>query len=137
MTTLITGGTGKTGSKLAQLFHQANRPFLIASRSGKTPEPLKGVHFNWFEPATYANPFTADAKIDRLYLIGPEATESLPFVKPFLDLAIERGVKRIVYLASANLDVIEYIKSLGIDYAIVRATWFQGLTGSWFRVNFN
>lgn len=126
-TTLITGGTGKTGSKLAQLFHKANRPVLIASRSGKAPEPLKGVSFDWFDPATYANPFAADVDIDRLYLIGPHVAESLQFVKPFLDLAVLKGVKRIVYLASASLEVIEYIKSLGIEFAILRSTWFQGL----------
>jgi len=124
-TTLITGGTGKTGSKLAQLLHNANRPVLIASRSGKAPEPLQGVHFDWFNPDTYANPFAADADIDRLYLIGPQVSESLQFVKPFLDLAVQKGVKRIVHLSSMNLEVIEYIESLSVEYAVLHSTWFQ------------
>ncbi|KAF8965090.1 hypothetical protein BDZ97DRAFT_1659434 [Flammula alnicola] len=133
MTTLITGGTGKTGLALAKLLHAANRPVLITSRAGKAPEPFKAVKFDWFDKTTYENPFNADPKIDRVYIIVPGIFDVLSYLGPFIDLAVSKGVKRFVLLSTSQLEpgdgplgkVHQYLLDIGVDYAVLRPTWFQ------------
>lgn len=50
MAILITGGTGKTGLKLAHLLNKANHPTLLTSRKGQVPHPFNGVKFDWLDP---------------------------------------------------------------------------------------
>ena len=134
MTILITGGTGKTGLPLAKIAHAANWPALVASRSGNVPEPLKGVKFDWFDPATYENPFKADPQIDRVYLVLPVTLEPLKYLKPFVELALSKGVKRFVLLSASQIEaggplhglVHQYLIDLGVEYTVLRPTWFIG-----------
>ena len=55
-------------------------------------------------------------------------------MQPFVDLAISHGVKRLVLLSASVIDigdgllmgqVASYIADLGIEYAILRPTWFM------------
>lgn len=142
MTILLTGGTGKTGSRLARLLKNANHPFLIATRSPeKLPELYQGqgVKFDWNDPATYENPFKADANIDRVYLIGASAVDMLTPMKPWIDLAVSKGVKRIVVLSATICSyggpsvgaIHKYVAELGIDYCVLRPTWFFGTSFSY------
>ncbi|KDR83085.1 hypothetical protein GALMADRAFT_238897 [Galerina marginata CBS 339.88] len=132
MTTLITGGTGKTGGKLAQLLHDAKHNVLIATRSGVAPAPFKAVKFDWFDQTTFENPFKVDSNIDKLYLIVPAVVDVLPVVKPFIDLALSKGVKRVVFCSASPQEkgdpchgkVFEYLVDIGVDYAVLRPTWF-------------
>ncbi|TFK41649.1 hypothetical protein BDQ12DRAFT_646188 [Crucibulum laeve] len=132
MSTLITGGTGQTGLKLAHLLHEANQPFLITSRSGAAPKPYKSVRFDWLDSATFENPFLADPTINRVYLIGPPVDDMVTQIKPFIDLAVTKGVKRFVLLSASQLDkgdpamgkVHEYLVDIGVEYSILRPTWF-------------
>jgi len=134
MTTLITGGTGKTGSALARLLHAANKPFLVASRTGKAPEPFKAVAFDWMDSTTFENPFKASPDIDRVYLIIPMVLEPLPIMKPFIDLAISKGVKRFIFLSTSVTNagddfhgkVHQYLVDIGVDYVMLRPTGFMG-----------
>ncbi|CAA7262583.1 unnamed protein product [Cyclocybe aegerita] len=140
MTTLLVGGTGKTGSLLAKLIHTAGHTFLIASRLGVAPEPFKAIKFDWTDSATFENPFKADPNIDRVYLITPSVTEVLTIVKPFVDLAISKGVKRFVLLSGSQTEpgspfigkLHEYIVQLGVDYTVLRPTWFIENFGTMF-----
>ncbi|KAK0187499.1 hypothetical protein F5146DRAFT_1058985 [Armillaria mellea] len=98
----------------------ANQPVLLTSRKGVVPQPFKGVKFDWFDPSTYENPFTADPTIDRVYLVAPPGT-------------LEKGVKRFVLLTGTSkleeyplmvYKVHEYLVSLNVDYAVLRPSWF-------------
>ncbi|KAF9470213.1 NAD(P)-binding protein [Pholiota conissans] len=133
MTILVTGGRGKTGIALSKLLHDANLPFLIASRSGQATAPYKAVIFDWADPTTYENPFKADPNIDRIYVVGPEGIyDALPAVKPFIDFARTKGVKRFVLLGASRLGagdsflgaVHQYLIDIGVEYAVLRPTWF-------------
>lgn len=136
MTILITGGNGKTGSILAKLLHQADVPFLIASRAGKAPESYKAVAFNWLDPTTFENPFKADPTIDKIYIVGPDNVyDALPHIKPFLELAVSKGVKRFVALTSTQSQpgdrpsgvIHQVLLELGVDFTILKPTWFIGM----------
>ncbi|KAK0216188.1 hypothetical protein IW262DRAFT_201677 [Armillaria fumosa] len=133
MTILLTGGTGKTAIRIARLLQGANQPVLLTSRKGIVPEPFKGVKFDWHDPSTFENVFTADPNIDRIYLVAPAgSSEVFPPMKPFIDLAIKKGVKRFVLLSASALElghqamgkVHEYLLSLKVDYAVIRPSWF-------------
>ncbi|TFK38004.1 hypothetical protein BDQ12DRAFT_735923 [Crucibulum laeve] len=136
MTILITGGTGKSGLKLAKLLQDANYPFLIASRAGAAPAPFKAVRFDWLDATTFENPFTADPSIDRIYLIGPTVDDMFDRVKPFIDLAFSKGVRRFVLLSGAlaltlaggnhpHKLIYQHLLSIGAEYSILRPTWFM------------
>ncbi|KAK0221911.1 hypothetical protein IW262DRAFT_1460185 [Armillaria fumosa] len=115
MTILITGGTGKTGSRLARRLVDANYPVLLTSRKGVVLEPFKGIK--------------------RIYIVAPDggrAGEVIEPMKPFIDLAVTKGVNRFVLLSATILEaggpvmgkVHEYLLSLQVDYAILRPSWF-------------
>ena len=104
MTILLTGGTGKTATRIARLLKDANQRVLLTSRKGVVPEPFRGVKFDWHDPSTFENVFTADPNIERIYLVAPGATsEVFPLMKPFIDLAVQKGVA--IYTEVANRTV--------------------------------
>ncbi|KAF9041420.1 hypothetical protein BJ165DRAFT_1530146 [Panaeolus papilionaceus] len=117
MTTLIVGGTGNTGFALAKLFEAAGRPSLLTSRSGEVPEPFR------------------DPSITGVYMIAPFATKALPIVKPSLYLAVEKGVKKFVLIATMMTnpggggpfadDIYQYFIDIAVDYTVLRATWYM------------
>ena len=133
MTVLVTGGRGKTGLILSRLLKEANRPVLICSRTGTAPSPYRAVKFDWFDEKTFENPFKTDPNIDRVYLIVPSVMGQLSTVKPFIDLAISKGVKRFVLLTASQAEigspvlmgkVHEYLLNIKVDYTVLRPTWF-------------
>ncbi|KAF9477233.1 NAD(P)-binding protein [Pholiota conissans] len=134
MTILLTGATGKTGTELAKTLQAAGLSILIASRSGKAPVPFKAITFDWLDPTTFENPFNADPSIDRVYIVAPSwLVDLMPIVRPFIDLARARGVKRFVLLSSSSFEpgelplgpIHQYLINSGVDYAVLRPTWFQ------------
>ncbi|KAK0189538.1 hypothetical protein F5146DRAFT_1138937 [Armillaria mellea] len=123
----------ETATRIARLLQDANQPVLLTSRKGVVPEPFKGVKFDWLDPSTFESVFTADPNIDRVYLVTPAgSTDPLPHVKPFIDLAVQKGVKRFVLLSASALEpgqppmgkVHEYLLLLKVDYAVIRPSWF-------------
>ncbi|CAA7268422.1 unnamed protein product [Cyclocybe aegerita] len=132
MTVLLTGGTGQTGLALARLLHAANHSLLIASRRGVAPEPYKAVKFEWADHSTFENPFKADTHIDRAYLVPPSDANPYEHMKPFIDVAVSKGVKRFVYVTASQAEkdspiygkVQQYLVDIGVGYTILRPTWF-------------
>ncbi|SJL15843.1 related to nucleoside-diphosphate-sugar epimerase family protein [Armillaria ostoyae] len=134
MTILLTGGTGRTATRIARLLRDANQPVLLTYRNGVVPKPFKGVKFDWYDASTFEGVFTADPNIDRIYLVAPAATsEVFPPMKPFIDLAVQKGVRRFVLLSATTMadgyplmgpKVHEYLLSLNVDYAVLRPSWF-------------
>jgi len=137
-TTLLLGGTGKVGRRIARLLQAANRPALIASRSGTAPAGMDGVAFDWTDRSTYARAFeVARAPITAVYITAPPSMDFLSTVVAFIDLAREKGVGRFVFMSSsvAEPGVFDhgkthaYLKELGdrgeVEWAVLRPTWFQ------------
>ncbi|TFK21387.1 NmrA family protein, partial [Coprinopsis marcescibilis] len=149
MTTLITGGGSTVGSHLAQLLKTEGRNVLFASRSGRVPEGFDSVKLEWDEPATFHNPWTQRSlDIDSVYIVGPPADfNPLKQVGPFIDLAVTKGVKRFVYLSATEADknndsgglgqVPGYLEERGLDYVVLRPTWFIDNLGTQFAYKIN
>lgn len=137
MATLITGGGSQIGIHLAKLLKEAGREAVFASRSGKRiPEGFQSVELDWIKEATFHNPFKL-GPFEAVYIIGPPDTlDAAQAVIPFLDLAVEKGIKRFVNLSATVADddhdegglgrISRYLKDRGLDRVILRPTWFTG-----------
>ena len=147
-TTLLTGGTGKTAIPLANKLQSHNIPVLLASRKAQSAGPagFKTVRFDWFDEATYANPFDKDKNIDTVYIIIPSPIpragfDTVALVKKFIDLARQKGVERFLLLSASRIDkgaeftphgqIHAYLDTIGVDYAVLRPSRFFGIVICW------
>jgi uncharacterized protein YbjT (DUF2867 family) len=120
--TLILGGTGKTGRRVAARLAEKHVPTRIGSRSA-SPSFDWNNESNWDAclegvEAAYIT-YAPDLAI-------PGATVS---IQAFVDRAKRHGVKRLVLLSGrgeAEAQACERIvQDSGIDWTVVRASWFN------------
>ncbi|KAF5313580.1 hypothetical protein D9611_010155 [Ephemerocybe angulata] len=137
MTTLITGGASQTGLALAALLQTEGIPVLFGSRSGRgVPAGIPSVKLDFTDPSTFEAPFSVEGhKINSVYLVFAEF-DPFPFAKPFIDLAVEKGVGRFVILSAGGRrtekgpdsigmgKVHTYLDEKGLDYVSLRPIWF-------------
>ena len=137
MTTLITGGTSKIGLALAKRLKDAGRSVVIAGRSPeKVPSGYDFVLLDWDKPSTFANAFADASKpIETVHLLGPLGVlEPVVIVKPFIDLAIEKGVKFFIFTTATGVPINDfssgrihqYLADSGAAYYILKPSWFIG-----------
>lgn len=120
--TLIIGGTGKTGRRVADRLKAEGHPVRIGSRSA-TPS------FDWNNEKGW------DAALDRVSavyityapdLAMPGATDA---IQALVDLAKQKGVKRLVLLSGRGEEEAQaceaIVQTSGLDWTIVRASWFN------------
>ncbi|KOU35027.1 NmrA family NAD(P)-binding protein [Streptomyces sp. WM6368] len=120
--TLVIGGHGKTGRRVAEKLTAQGRQVRIGSRSGTPP-------FDWHEPATWV---PALEGVDRVYvtyypdLAFPGAAEQ---VAEFSKVAVAHGARRLVLLSGRGEEAAEVsennLKASGADWTIVRSSWFN------------
>lgn len=95
-TTLILGGTGKTGRRLANLLRGSGRAVRTAARAGAD------VRFDWAGPAGHD---AALDGVDRLYLVPPALRlDFADEVNTFLGRAVAAGVRHVVYLSARGVE---------------------------------
>lgn len=121
-TTLVIGASGKTGRRVSERLVRAGWPVRAASRSGET-------RFDWQDDATWA---PALAGVDAAYvtyypdLAFPGAAET---VGAFADLAVARGVSRLVLLSGRGEEgaraAEERVMASGADWTLVRCAFFD------------
>jgi uncharacterized protein YbjT (DUF2867 family) len=121
-TTLVLGGTGKTGRRVAQRLSALGRPVRVGSRSGRPP-------FDWEDRATWAPALDgAGAAYVSYYpdLAAPGAVEA---TDAFARLAVGSGVSRLVLLTGRGEPTAELaeqtVRDSGAELTIVRAAWFS------------
>lgn len=128
--TLVIGGHGKTGRRVAQKLSAQGRQVRIGSRTG---EPA----FDWNEPATWGPALDG---VDRVYvtyhpdLAFPGAAEQ---VGAFSKMAVASSVRRLVLLSGRGEEAAQVsennLKASGADWTIVRSSWFnQNFSESFF-----
>ncbi|MFC7446564.1 NmrA family transcriptional regulator [Rhodococcus daqingensis] len=120
-TTLVLGGTGKTGRRVAQRLTALDLPVRIGTRAG-------GVPFDWENPETWEpalDGMTAAYISYQPDLAAPGAVEA---IASFSELAVDRGVHRLVLLSGrGEVEAQACEKALtdsGADTTILRASWF-------------
>jgi uncharacterized protein YbjT (DUF2867 family) len=120
--TLVLGGTGKTGRRVAQRLEARGVPVRIGSRSGEPP-------FDWEDRSTWAAPLQGVESVYVSYypdLAVPGAAEA---VGSFADLAVARGVPRLVLLSGRGEPEAEQaehaVRASGAELTILRSAWFS------------
>jgi uncharacterized protein YbjT (DUF2867 family) len=119
--TLVIGATGKTGSRVVARLRDRGTPVTPASRSSET-------YFDWADPDSWVEALDG---IDATYityfpdLALPGAAET---VRAFVDIALDRGVRRHVLLAGRGEEGAERAERLlmesGADWTILRCGFF-------------
>src|SRR5689334_5254125 len=97
-TTLVLGGTGKTGSRVAAKLTKLGLSVRTAARNGGD------VRFDWYDPTTHS---PALAEVDRVYLVAPVLrTDFAEQVSSFLDLAEAAGARHVTYISAFGFDQV-------------------------------
>ncbi len=119
MLTLVTGATGKTGSRIIDRLSAANLAVRPASRASG---------FDWDDPSTWP---AALAGVDAAYIAFypdiaiPGAAET---VSAFAQQAAEAGVRRLVLLSGRGEEEAQraerMVMAAGVDTTILRCSWF-------------
>lgn len=125
-TTLILGGTGKTGRRVAERLTARGLPMRVGSRSGEPP-------FDWGDEATWGPALLGVEAAYVSYYPDLAVPGSVEAVRSFAGLAVEAGVRRLVLLSgrgeeeaqSAEQALQEVGKKTGVEWTIVRCAWFN------------
>jgi uncharacterized protein YbjT (DUF2867 family) len=119
--TLILGGKGKTGRRVAERLQTLGKGVLVASRS-TIPR------FDWNDSNTWADLLAGAGSVYITYqpdLAVPGAVEA---VGRFVRMALEAGVRRLVLLSGRGEEEAQRAEQTlidsGADWTIVRAGWF-------------
>jgi uncharacterized protein YbjT (DUF2867 family) len=127
--TLVLGGTGMTGSRVAAKLTKLGVNVRTAAPTGAD------VRFDWDDPTTQS-PALAD--VDRVYLVAPVLrTDFAGQVSSFLDLAQAAGVRHVTYISAFGVDQVppqwvahravelDLIGRGAITHSILRPAWFM------------
>lgn len=124
---LVTGATGTTGSRLHRALQGAGCDTLAVGRSTAVP-------FDWSQPSTHDRVLEG---VEAAYLLPPIGIpDPEPLMAPFIERALERGVRRFVLLSASAIP--EGTPGVGRVHALLRqsAPEWTALRPSWFMQNF-
>ncbi|MFI6324268.1 NAD(P)H-binding protein [Nonomuraea sp. NPDC050556] len=117
--TLILGGKGKTGRRVADRLQ--GMPVRIASRSAQIP-------FDWENPDTWEAAVEGIQQVYITYqpdLAVPGAADS---IRAFVDVAVRSGVRRLVLLSGRREEQAQLseqiVKDSGLEWTIVTSSFF-------------
>jgi uncharacterized protein YbjT (DUF2867 family) len=129
-TTLVLGGTGKTGSRVAGRLGEIGLVARIGSRAGEPP-------FDWEDTATWGPVLDGVRSVYVTYQPDLAAPSAADRVGSFADLAVRRGVRRLVLLSGRGEPEAgrgeEAVKQSGAEWTVLRSSFFaQNFSESFF-----
>jgi uncharacterized protein YbjT (DUF2867 family) len=120
--TLILGGTGKTGRRVAERLKASGHAVRIGSRSAVPA-------FDWDNEKSWGPSLDGVSAVYITYapdLAMPGAPDA---IQAFVDLAKRRGVQRLVLLSGRGEEEAQacerIVQNSGLEWTIVRASWFN------------
>jgi uncharacterized protein YbjT (DUF2867 family) len=121
-TTLVLGGTGKTGRRVAERLEASGLPVRVGSRSGEPP-------FDWEDEATWAPALRNMESVYVSYYPDLAVPGAVAAVRSFAEVAIRSGVRRLVLLSGRGEPEAEraeqVVQEAGEQWTILRSTWFM------------
>ena len=125
---LVTGGTGKTGRRVADKLRAKGLTPRIATRN---PKDTASVRFHWQDSTSFERAFK---DIEAIYLVAPTDTfDSIGAMQPGLEAALNAGVRRFVLLSASSLEeggpmmgaVHAWLRANAPEWAVLRPSWFM------------
>ena len=121
-TTLVVGGTGKTGRRVAERLRARGLPVRIGSRTAAIP-------FDWERPETWAAALAGVRSAYVAYFPDVAVPGAAEKVRDFATVAVEAGVRRLVLLSGRGEDSAllceQAVRESGAEWTILRAAWFD------------
>jgi uncharacterized protein YbjT (DUF2867 family) len=121
-TTLVIGGTGKTGRRVVERLAAQGLPHRVGSRAGTPP-------FEWNDESTWGPALEGMTAAYVVYypdLAFPGAAKTLA---SFFDVAVRNGVRRLVLLSGRGEEEAlvseRALQSSGADWTILQSTWLS------------
>lgn len=133
-TTLVVGGTGKTGRRVVGRLRERGLPVRVGSRSGEVP-------FDWESQDTWAPALQGVGAAYVTYYPDLAVPGAADAIGSFAGLAVRSGVGRLVLLTGrgeeeaqrAEQVLEEACVSPDCEWTVVRASWFaQNFSESFF-----
>jgi len=121
---LVTGGTGKTGRRVAEQLSAAGADVRVASRGG--PQP-----FDWSNPDTWG---AALEGVSAVYLVPPPAAgDASATMIALVQAAMARGARCFVLLSGSPIfeggpgvgQTHLWLRENAADWAVLRPSWFM------------
>ena len=128
--TLVIGGTGKTGRRVADRLVEADRQVRIGSRTAKLP-------FDWEQQDTWEQVLQGVKAAYVTYQPDLAVLGALATVEAFFAQAIASGVEKLVLLSGRGEVEAEQaeqaLQATNMDWTILRSSWFnQNFSESFF-----
>ncbi|MGI6854548.1 NmrA family transcriptional regulator [Mesorhizobium sp. 1B3] len=121
METLITGGTGKTGQRVAERLKKHGVPVRIGSRGGTPP-------FDWEDRSTWEPVLRGTQAAYVAYFPDVALPGAAETVGAFAQAAVAAGARRLVLLSGRGEPgaerAEEALKASCADWTILRCAWF-------------
>jgi uncharacterized protein YbjT (DUF2867 family) len=129
---LLTGGQGKTSSRIAQLLISQGYLIRNAGRSASKLDNAQADHvlFDWYDDFTHE---TALQSISAIYLVAPPDMHPEKVMIPFIRRALDASIHRFVLLSSASASehgqvfgpVHQYLQEHAPEWAVLRPSYFM------------
>ncbi len=120
--TLVLGGSGKTGRRVAERLSARAVPTRIASRSS-TPA------FDWNDRSTWDAVLRGVSAAYISYAPDLAIPGAADAIRAFVDQAVEAGVERLVLLSGRGEEEAQrcerIVQGAGVEWTVVRASWFD------------
>ena len=120
--TLVIGGTGKTGRRVAERLEQRGIPARIGSRSADPP-------FDWDDIHTWAPALEGARAAYISYYPDIAIPGAVEAVTALAATALDQGVRRLVLLSGRGEEEAQRaeraVRESGADWTIVRCSWFS------------
>ena len=120
--TLVVGGTGKTGRRVAERLLARGVPTRIGSRASDTP-------FDWEDPATWGPALESVRAAYVTYFPDLAVPAASGAIREFSKLAVRSGVERLVLLSGRGEEEAQrcerIVQESGAQWTNVRASWFS------------
>jgi uncharacterized protein YbjT (DUF2867 family) len=121
-TTLVLGGTGKTGRRVVERLTARGIPVRVGSRSGEPP-------FDWEDRITWAPALRDVGSVYVSYFPDLAVPGAVATVRSFAELAVESGIRRLVLLSGRGEEEAQRaelaVQQAGAEWTIVRCSWFS------------
>jgi uncharacterized protein YbjT (DUF2867 family) len=129
-TTLVVGGTGKTGRRVVERLEARGLPVRVGSRSGEPP-------FDWEDETTWVPALWGVESGYVTYYPDLAVPGAADTVRSFAELAVESGARRLVLLSGRGEEEAQRaelaVRESGVEWTILRCSFFaQNFSESFF-----
>jgi uncharacterized protein YbjT (DUF2867 family) len=119
--TLVVGGTGKTGRRVVDRLRARGLAVRVGGRSADPP-------FDWDNRETWSRALTGVTAAYVAYYPDLAVPGAAHKIAAFAELAVKSGVRRIVLLSGRGEEGAvlgeEALRAFGADWTILRCSWF-------------